>query len=143
MFIVKPEQATLGGGHCIICQQGFDRFTQSFCVDTNYDAEIPGHVLDGRKYVCQGCISDITSACGFLSAGDVRKIKEEFDAFKRLYMETQLQVRINVAELSDKLITLPELPNLDFIAPSNEVADAEAIEAAKPKRGRPKAESTF
>lgn len=140
MFLVKPEQAVLGQGHCIICQQGFDRFTQEFTVDTNYDAEIPGHVLDGRKYVCQGCVADIVSVCGLLRASDVRALKEEFDAFKKLYQDTQLQVRINVAEISDRLITLPELPNLDFIAPSNEVADAELN---KPKRGRPKAETTF
>lgn len=139
MQVITPYDVQ-GSGHCVICENGIDRNVQTMAVDTLYDIELPGHFLDGRKYVCEGCLSDIVRACGLMRATEVKELKEELEAFERGYRVFLDALAKSREELSTKMDNVPLLPNMSYASPTSLVVQAEAIEDSKPKRGRPKAQ---
>jgi len=143
MFLIEPSQAQTGSGHCFICEQGIDRFTQTFVIDTLFDTELPGHYLDGRKFICQGCAFDIARVCGFAKASEVNDVKESLASFKMAHDEAMSNIRREITGIAESLHTIPPVPDINFIPPQNVVSEAEAKELAKPKRGRPSKASTF
>lgn len=143
MYLIEPGQAQAGSGHCFICEQGIDRFTQTFVIDTLFDVELPGHYLDGRKYICQGCAFDLARVCGFAKASEVNDVKTLLSTFKMAQDEALSGVRQEIVRIAENLNNIPPVPDISFIPPQALVSDAEAKEEAKPKRGRPSKESTF
>lgn len=137
MMVVTPQEASLGGG-CVICSGGIDRNTQTMAVDTLYDFDLPGDPLDGRKYVCQGCVSDIVRTCGLMQATEVSTLQSQLSEFKTGYQNLLDHVRGLSAELGDKVVNnLPIFPDTSFARPNGLVVASEALENEKPKRGRP------
>ena len=61
MKVLEPHEPTISNS-CIICETGLNRATQHIVVDTGYDFDQPGHPLDGRKTICQGCVYDLARA---------------------------------------------------------------------------------
>lgn len=137
MFLIDPSQAQAGSGHCYICEQGIDRFVQTFTIDTLFDIELPGHYLDGRKYICQGCAFDIARVCGFAKASEVNTIRDELATFKRAHDEAMSVLRKQLTGTADVLNIIPPVPDINFIPPQELVSEAERKIDAKPKRGRP------
>jgi len=140
MFLITPREVQ-GSGHCVICEQGIDGSVQTFVVDTLFDTELPGHYLDGRKYVCQGCVFDIQRVCGFAKGSEVDALKEQLSLFEDDLEEVLRDVRRSVNTLSEVLPSIPQVPNIDYIQPTPLVNNAEPRE--KPVRGRPKKEPSF
>lgn len=136
MNVISPKEV-MGGGHCVICVTGIDRHVQTITIDTLYDFDLPGDPLDGRKYVCQGCLSGIIRTCGLLDATEVKALKEQLGTFKQSYQDLLDSFRGLTAELGDKFNNLPVVPNLDFTNPNTQKLASEAVENNKPKRGRP------
>lgn len=136
MMVITPNEV-MGSGHCIVCEVGIDRRVQTMAVDTLYDIELPGHYLDGRKYVCQGCVSDIVRSCGLMQATEVQDLKNQLATFKVAYQALLDGIKNNSSFLGGLLNDLPVVPDVNFASPSNLVMQVEAVENAKPKRGRP------
>lgn len=141
MFVITPAE-TQGSNHCIICEGGIDRHTHKMTVDTLFDIELPGHYLDGRKYVCQGCVQDIVRTCGLMQATEVTDLQEELRIFRAGYQSLLDHLRGHLNVLGDELTRLPVVPNVDFAKP-NPLVVALEDETNKPKRGRPAKEPTF
>lgn len=136
MQVITPKEV-MGSGHCVICERGVDKHTQVMTVDTLFDIELPGHFLDGRKYVCQGCVQDIVRTCGLMQATEVATLKEELKTFKAGYQNLIDEVNGHINDLGNELTRLPVVPNLDYANPEGLTVQAEALENEKPKRGRP------
>lgn len=136
MHVITPQEV-MGGGHCVICTTGINRHSQTMTLDTLYDFDLPGDPLDGRKYVCQGCVNDMVRACGLLEATEVKTLKEQLESFRLAYQDLLDSFRGLTAELGDKFNFLPVVPNLDFTNPNSTKLASEAVENVKPKRGRP------
>lgn len=139
MQVITPYEVQ-GSGHCIVCENGIDRNVQTLAIDTLYDIELPGHFLDGRKYVCEGCLSDIVRAAGLMRATEVKELKEQLETFKRGYQDFLLALKESRELLSSKMDNVPVLPDMSYASPTSLVIQSEAIEDSKPKRGRPKAQ---
>lgn len=136
MHVITPHEV-MGGGHCVICTIGINRHSQTMTLDTLYDFDLPGDPLDGRKYVCQGCVSDMVRACGLLEATEVKTLKDQLNTFKLGYQALLDSIRGLQTSLGEKLTDLPAVPNLDFTTPNTTKLASEAVENVKPKRGRP------
>lgn len=142
MIVITPKEVQ-GSGHCFVCQNGIDRQTQTMVLDTLFDIELPGHYLDGRKYICQSCVQDLVRACGLLQATEVKDLQGQLAVFKVGYKDLLDSFRGLTAELGDKLTNLPIVPSVSYTDPNQLVIATEELEASKPKRGRPAKESTF
>lgn len=142
MIVITPAEQQ-GSGHCIVCENGIDRHVQTMVVDTLYDIELPGHFLDGRKYICQGCVSGLVRACGLLQATEVKELQDRMAEFKVAYQTTLDEARKDISDLGRWLGNVPIVPDVNYTHPIQIVLDTEAKENAKPKRGRPSKEPTF
>lgn len=124
MRVLESHEPAISN-HCILCGNGLDRQRQDLIIDVGFDIELPGHPLDGRKYVCQGCIMDIARAAGFMTVTDVA----ETQAYLRKYRNDVERVHESVAEHLDDarraFIELPSAPNLDHLTVPNHVLVAE------------------
>ncbi len=116
--------------HCVLCGNGLDRERQDIIIDTNRDFDLPGHQLDGRLFVCQGCVFDIAKAAGLLTATQLDDAK----AYLRKYRNTVEEIHERVAEhldnARDAILQLPAAPNLDHLDTPEHVLVAEKNEAA-------------
>lgn len=128
MRVLEKHEPAISN-HCILCGNGLDRQRQDLIIDVGFDIELPGHPLDGRKYVCQGCIMDIARAAGFMTVTDVA----ETQAYLRKYRNDVERVHESVAEHLDDarraFTELPSAPNLDHLTVPAHVLVAEENEA--------------
>lgn len=136
MHVITPAEQQ-GSGHCFVCERGIDRHTQTMALDTLYDIELPGHFLDGRKYICQGCVSDVVRACGLMQANEVETLQARLKEFQLGYQHLLDEVTGHIVGLSNELTQVPVIPDVSFARPNDLMVAREALDNAKPKRGRP------
>lgn len=114
MRALEPHEPTMSG-HCVICGTGLDRTRQHIVIDTGFDFDSPGHPLDGRKYVCQGCVFDIGKVAGFLLPGQLDDAKKYLRQY-RFDTEAALDmVRGALKVVNSSLESVPSAPNLDHL----------------------------
>lgn len=130
MRVLEKHEPAISN-HCVLCGQGLDRLRQDIIIDVGRDLELPGHELDGRLFVCQGCIFDIGRAAGLMTATQLNETKE----YLRRYRNDVERVHEAVAEHLDEarraFTELPVAPNLDHLDTPAHVLVAEENLAAE------------
>lgn len=125
----KHEQAI--SNHCIVCGNGLDRLHSDIVIDVGFDFDLPGHPMDGRKYIGQCCVWDIAKAAGLMTATQLSETKE----YLRRYRNDVERVHEAVAEHLDEarraFTELPVAPNLDHLDTPAHVLVAEENLAAE------------
>jgi hypothetical protein len=114
MRVLEKHEPALSN-HCVLCGHGLDRERQDIVIDVGYDFDLPGHQLDGRKFVCQGCVFDIGKAAGLLSATQLNDAK----SYLRKYRTEIDDHFLAVSRVAEALVAAtqdwPGAPNLDHL----------------------------
>lgn len=109
----KHEQVI--SNHCVVCGQGLDRNRQDIVLDVGIDFDLPGHPLDGRKYVCQGCVFDIARATGLLTATQLNETKDYLRRYRNEVEQSHELAWEHIEEARKILGKMPAAPNLDHL----------------------------
>lgn len=87
-IVTQPLQAP---SICIICEQSPD----SDYVDTKYVFDPPGPThLNGKKYVCVGCVTAMANLFGFKGHGQVKAFEDKIHQLESLIKEFKLGEQI-------------------------------------------------
>lgn len=127
MKLLEPHETALSN-HCVICAVGLSRDKAPIVVDTLIDFDLPGHPLDGRKLVCQGCVNDIASAVGLFSASQLADAKDYLTKYRAAIEDQRAGIENALETLNATAGTWPAPPNLDHLnAPKQTLAAETAI----------------
>lgn len=129
MRVLEKHEPAISN-HCVLCGNGLDRQRQDIVIDVGFDFELPGHPLDGRKYVCQGCVFDIARATGLMTATQLNETKSYLRKYRN---EVELLGETAIAHIEDArtaLRAMPAAPNLDHLDTPAHVLVAEDNAAA-------------
>lgn len=125
MRVLERHEPALSN-HCVLCGNGLDRERQDIVIDTGRDLELPGHQLDGRLFVCQGCVFDIGKAAGLMTATQLDETKDYLRKYRNEVERIHESVASHLNDATSAILELPAAPNLDHLDSPDHVLVAEA-----------------
>lgn len=124
MRVLEKHEPAISN-HCTLCGNGLDRERQDIVIDVGFDFDLPGHQLDGRKFVCQGCVFDIARATGLLTATQLNDAKNYLRKYRNEVERIHEQVNEYLEDARSSMLELPAAPNLDHLDTPDHVLVAE------------------
>lgn len=124
MRVLEKHEPAISN-HCVVCGTGLDRERQDIVVDTGYDFDSPGHPLDGRKYICQGCVFDLAKVAGLLTATQLHDAKDYLRRYRNDVERIHEAVAQHLDDARQAFTELPMAPNLDHLDSPSHVLVAE------------------
>lgn len=124
MRVLEKHEPAISN-HCILCGNGLDRIHQDIVIDVGRDMDLPGHQMDGRLFVCQGCVFDIARAAGLLTATQLDETKAYLRRYRSEVEELHERVIGALLDASEYMRHLPSAPNLDHLDSPHHVLVAE------------------
>ncbi len=124
MRVLEKHEPAMSN-HCVLCGNGLDRQRQDIVIDVGRDLELPGHQLDGRLFVCQGCVFDIARATGLMTATDVTETQAYLRKYRNDVERVHEEVAVHLDNARRAFTELPSPPNLDHLTVPQTVLVAE------------------